>query len=114
MIWQDLPLPRTIFRTSVSKIATAVDPEPPTAEMRTSSPLCPTQGDKVPAALLLEVEVRIAGTDFLGAAIRFEAGDFYGGAVNQAASSGPQAMPRGGTLVLWDQMMVAGRRPELP
>ncbi len=61
----------------------------------------------VPDGLVLEVEVAIAGSDYIAAAIRFEAGDFYSEAVDQSDSDGAAALPKGGTLVLWDHMTVA-------
>ena len=62
---------------------------------------------KVPDGLVLQVEVQIAGSDYIAAAISFEAGDYYREAIEQSDPDGPASLPKSGTLVLWDHMMVA-------
>ena len=62
---------------------------------------------KVPDALVLEANVRVTGTGNIAVAIQFEAGVFYSKAIEQSEKDGPEAMPKGGTLVLWDHLLLA-------
>jgi hypothetical protein len=63
--------------------------------------------EKVQEGLILTAEVNVADSDVVGIAVRFAAGNFYSQAVDTSETKGPQALPKGGTLVLWDRSMVA-------
>ena len=58
----------------------------------------------IPNALILEASVRTSAVSGLvGVHLRLQAGNFYSKAVDKGEAEGPKAIPRGGTLVLWDR-----------
>lgn len=60
-----------------------------------------------PKALILEANVRSsAASGHIGVSLLLLAGNFYSDAVDKSEAKGPESIPRGGTLVLWDRHVV--------